>query len=83
MLQPDKLKKLNENALKMAQAGKSKEDILAMKDAFIKYKFSARTYNKLLKVARTIADLDSKDYIEDKHVLEAIRYRTLDNKYWG
>jgi hypothetical protein len=35
MLQPDKLKKLNENALKMAQAGKSKEDILAMKDAFI------------------------------------------------
>ena len=36
MLQPDKLKKLNENAAKMAQAGKSKEDILAMKDAFIK-----------------------------------------------
>lgn len=35
MLQPDKLKKLNENALKMAEAGKSKEEILAMKDAFI------------------------------------------------
>ena len=35
MLQPDKLKKLNENALKMSQAGKSKEEILAMKDAFI------------------------------------------------
>lgn len=36
MLQPDKLKKLNENALKMSEAGKSKEEILAMKDAFIK-----------------------------------------------
>lgn len=36
MLQPDKLKKLNENALKMAESGKSKEEILAMKDAFIK-----------------------------------------------
>ena len=35
MLQPDKLKKLNENALKMSEAGKSKEEILAMKDAFI------------------------------------------------
>jgi len=35
MLQPDKLKKLNENAAKMAQAGSSQEDILAMRDAFI------------------------------------------------
>ena len=32
---------------------------------------------------RTIADLDFKEEIEDKHLLEAIRYRTLDNKYWG
>ncbi len=54
-----------------------------MKTAFLKYKFSGRTYNKLLKVSRTIADLDGKKDIEDKHVLEAIRYRTLDNKYWG
>ena len=54
-----------------------------MKEAFLKYKFSGRTYNKLLKVSRTIADLDGKKDIEDKHILEAIRYRTLDNKYWG
>ena len=71
----------NKNIKKYCELFPSSERI--MKDAFIKYKFSARTYNKLLKVARTIADLDSKDYIEDKHVLEAIRYRTLDNKYWG
>lgn len=54
-----------------------------MKNAFDKFKFSARTYNKILKVARTIADLDRKTNIEDKHVLEAIRYRTMDSKYWG
>lgn len=54
-----------------------------LKNAFDKYKFSARTYNKILKVARTIADLDQEENIKDKHVLEAIRYRTMDSKYWG
>lgn len=54
-----------------------------LKNAFDKYKFTARTYNKILKVARTIADLDDKVNIEDKHVLEAVRYRTMDSKYWG
>ena len=54
-----------------------------MKMAFEKYKFSARTYNKIIKVARTIADLDKKKDIEDNHILEAISYRTLNNKYWG
>ena len=51
--------------------------------AFKKYKFSARTYNKVLKVARTIADLDSEKDIMPEHILEAIRYRSLDSKYWG
>ncbi|NLJ78562.1 MAG: YifB family Mg chelatase-like AAA ATPase [Tissierellia bacterium] len=51
--------------------------------AFNRYKFSARTYNKILKVSRTIADLDDADIILEKHILEAIRYRGLDNKYWG
>lgn len=54
-----------------------------MKDAFDKYRFSARTYNKILKVSRTIADLDESDIIIEKHILEAIRYRSLDNRYWG
>ncbi len=51
--------------------------------AFNKYKFSGRTYHKILKVARTIADLDLKEEIEKAHMLEAIRYRTLDTKYWS
>ena len=71
----------NKDIKKYCKLSKSSENIL--KTAFLKYKFSARTHNKLLKVARTIADLDTKDNIEDKHILEAIRYRTLDNKYWG
>jgi len=56
---------------------------LIMKEAFNKYRFSARTYNKILKVSRTIADLDGKEIISENHVLEAIRYRSLDKKYWG
>lgn len=50
--------------------------------AFKKYKFSARTYNKLLKVARTIADLDGSLEIEKDHILESIRYKTIGSKYW-
>ncbi len=53
-----------------------------MKLAFEKYKFSARTYNKLLKVARTIADIDNSRDIEREHILESIRYKTIDKKYW-
>lgn len=51
--------------------------------AFDKYKFSVRSYNKILKMARTIADLEESEQIEDKHLLEAIRYRSLDDKYWS
>ncbi len=50
--------------------------------AFKKYKFSARTYNKLLKVARTIADLDNSRDIGENHILEAIRYKSVEGKYW-
>lgn len=44
---------------------------------------SARTYNKILKIARTIADMDGSENIKEDHVLESIQYRTMDKKFWG
>jgi len=61
----------------------SRDAEMIMEKAFKKYRFSARTYNKILKVSRTIADLDGKEMIHDNHILEAIRYRTIDKQYWG
>lgn len=70
--------KLIEQHCKLDEKGKQ-----ILENAFNKLKLSARAYGRILKVARTIADLSNSTNIQVSHVAEAIQYRALDRKYWG
>ena len=59
------------------------EEERVMETAFSRLSLTARTYHKILRVARTIADLDGAPNISQEHIKEAIGYRTMDKKYWG
>lgn len=69
--------KLIEKYCKLDKESKSLLEI-----AFNKLGLSARAYGRILKVARTIADLENSEQIQKAHIAEAIGYRNLDKKYW-
>lgn len=89
-IQQERLKGTNANCNAQMNASMTREFCVAsepamkmLQMAFDKLGLSARAYDKILRVARTIADLDNSEIIEATHIAEAIQYRSLDRKFWN
>lgn len=54
-----------------------------LEQAYEQFQFSTRAYHKILKTARTIADMEASEKIKEEHICEALAYRAYDKKYWS
>ncbi|MGN0608099.1 MAG: ATP-binding protein, partial [Oscillospiraceae bacterium] len=54
-----------------------------LKNVFDKMGLSARGYNRILKLSRTIADMSGDEVIDKQHIAGAVQFRTLDRQFWG
>ena len=70
----------SKNLEKYCRLGEEEETL--MRQAFTSLDMTARSYHKILRVARTIADLEGSEEIDKKHLLEAIGHRTFDKRFW-
>lgn len=73
---------LTENALKRyCPLGESERDYL--ENCFVSEEYSMRRLSRVIKVARTIADMEESENIKEEHITEAVQFRSIDRKYWG
>mgnify|MGYP003547831513 FL=1 len=72
-----------ESKLLQQYATPDEQGLRLLRNAMNRLNLSARAYDRILKVARTIADLEGSEHIQSHHLAEAIGYRNLDRESWG
>lgn len=71
-----------DSALTKMYCNPTPKALVMLEQVFEKLGLSARAYDKVLRVARTIADLEGSEMIEDRHIAQAVQFRSLDRKFW-